>query len=98
MVRLERVHHLTEPLIPIQDNLALVLLCVTTVILVQRHWRKVDRRHAQEQEVTGARCIYVFEEATVYREDGVVERGVVEPPAVSYVVDADEEGEERRRG
>ena len=40
----------------------------------------------------------MVEQVGVRGENGVVEGSIVEPPAVSYVVDADEEGEERGVG
>lgn len=87
-----------KPRIPVQNNLALVLNRPPAVVLVERERRQVDGRRAQEQEVARARGVGLVEQVGVHGEDGVVERAVVQPPAVADVVDADEEGEERRGG
>lgn len=96
---LHRLGQRDHALVPVGNHFALVLDGVAAVVLLQRQRRKLHGRHAEEQKVARPRCVYLLDQAAVARENGIVQRAVVQPPRVADVVDADEEGEERvRRG
>jgi len=90
----EGCRHVLQLVVPYANHLPLILDRIVAVR--QRQRRKVDRGHAQEQEVAGACRVDLLEQAIVHGEDLVVQgRGVAEPPRVADVVDADPEGKER---
>ena len=89
----KRPRHIPQLRIPQLNHLPLVLNRILSVL--QRQRRKVNRRHAQEQEIPGPSRVDGFEQTVVDGEDLVVQRGCgVQPPAVADVVDADPKGEE----
>lgn len=81
----------SQAVIPIQNHLALSLNTITAIVLTQRKRRQVNRRHRQEKEVARPSLVHLIQQPGVSREDGVVQGRVIEPPAISHVVNPNEE-------